>query len=196
MSPRERLKSPRLRLFVALELPQGVRDRLVAWQQGALAGRDDLRLVPRASLHVTLVFLGYQAASDVDRIVSVVFERPGPAFDLLPEGVVGVPKRRPRLYALDLEDRDGMLGGWQASVSERLRAAGLYEPEKRPFWPHVTVARMKQRKRVPAAAAPVPALPEALREPLLARQVTLYRSTLRPQGALYEPIAQLELDGD
>ena len=35
--------------------------------------------------------------------------------------------------------------GRQAELAEILRSSGLYKAEKRPFWPHVTVARVRQR---------------------------------------------------
>ena len=78
----------------------------------------------------------------------------------------------------------------QASVSDALAAGGWYQPEKRPFWPHITLARVKRRER---RVAPLPETPAPPSEPFSASELTLYRSTLRPQGALYEPLARVEL---
>ena len=79
MTPRERLKSPRLRLFVALDLPPGVVDPLVEWRAQVLGEVPALRLLARESLHVTLIFLGYQSQRDVARIAEICFsERAGP----------------------------------------------------------------------------------------------------------------------
>ena len=145
---KERLKSgPRLRLFVALDLPDPFLDRVTGWQQEAFADRGDLRLTSRFSLHVTLVFLGYQAGRDVERIAELAFSDDGGPFELKATDVIEVPPRRPRLYALELEDGKEALGKWQAGLAERLQGAGLYEPEKRPFWPHLTIARFKQTER-------------------------------------------------
>ena len=98
---KERLKSPRARLFVALDLPQDVRTGLVDWQQTALAD-PALRVVAPDALHVTLVFLGYQAEKDVKAIAKTAFavEAEAPAVELAPEPV-GIPRgKRPRLIAL------------------------------------------------------------------------------------------------
>jgi RNA 2',3'-cyclic 3'-phosphodiesterase len=198
-------------MFVALDLPDDVLDRITDWQQQAFAGRGDLRLTSRFSLHVTLVFLGYQAERDVERIAELSFADGGGPFELRPTDLVEVPPRRPRLYALELEDGGEALGRWQAGLSERLQGAGLYEPEKRPFWPHLTVARFKQTERHrtgggarggtrraargPAAAPePLPEFPEELAESFRASRLTLYKSTLRPQGAVYEPLVRVEAD--
>jgi 2'-5' RNA ligase len=102
--------------------------------------------------------------------------------------VVPVPRSRPRLFALELEDAGGALGEWQAGLSGRLEAARFYEPEKRPFWAHVTLARVKRGEKV-GRGLELPALPEALQRPFRAGRVTLYRSTLRRSGAVYEPLA-------
>ena len=192
---KERLGSPRARLFVALELPGEFVEGLSAWGREAFGEVRALRLLRPESLHVTLVFLGYQAERDIDRIAEVALGAGAGAgaggFGLVPEGVVPVPRSRPRLFALDLEDVGGALGEWQAGLSERLEAARFYEPEKRPFWAHVTLARVKRGEKA-GRGLEVPDLPEALREPFRAGRVTLFRSTLRRSGAVYEPLASVE----
>ena len=177
----ERPGSPRLRLFLALELPGATRDALAAWRSRALVGRDDLRPVAQEALHVTLVFLGYQYEKEVERIASTAFDavRGLAAPSLSPAGVVPVPPRgAPRLFALDLADPSGDCLALQAAASDALASARFYKPEKRPFWPHVT--------------APLGS-PALSLEPFTASEVTLYRSVLRPQGALYEPLERLSL---
>ena len=187
----ERPGSPRARLFLALDLPSGPRAELAAWRDRAVAGRDDVRPVAVEALHVTLVFLGYQAEKDVPRIAACAFEALDGlgAAELVPTGVRPLPPRDPRLFALDLSDVGGRCGAVQAAASEALAAARFYRPERRPFWPHVTLARVKRdRRRVPPLEAEPPA-----GLALHAREVTLYRSVLRPQGARYEPLERLEL---
>jgi RNA 2',3'-cyclic 3'-phosphodiesterase len=188
---RERLGSPRARLFVALELPDEVVRATAALARDKFGPVDELRLVPTESLHVTLVFLGYHPEREIDRIAEVSFGEGGGEFDLIPEGIVPVPHKRPRLFALGLEDAGGGLIAWQEGLSRRLAAAGLYEPEKRPFWPHVTLARVKRGARAPRGVE-LPALPRELARPFRAPRVTLFRSTLKPSGAVYEPLASME----
>jgi RNA 2',3'-cyclic 3'-phosphodiesterase len=186
-SRRPRPGSPRARLFLALDLPAGPRNALAAWRDEAIAGRDDLRPVAPEALHATLVFLGYQPEKEIERIAETAFE----ALDgLVPPrlsfgAVKPLPPRRPRLFALDLEDDDGRATAVQTAASSALEAGRFYRPEKRPFWPHVTLARVK-RDRI---ADPLDAEPPR-QEPFDAPEVTLYRSILRPQGAVYEPLVR------
>jgi RNA 2',3'-cyclic 3'-phosphodiesterase len=187
---RGRLGSPRARLFVALDLPIEVRDALAAWRDEALAARDDLRAVAPESLHVTLAFLGYRPEKEIEetgRVVAAAVDG-RPACRVRAREVAGVPPRRPRLFALDLKDEDGHVAQVQQAVSDALERARFYKPEKRPFWPHVTLARVKRNLR----AAPLAAEPPPI-EPFEAADVVLYRSTLRPQGALYERLSSARL---
>ena len=106
------------------------------------------------------------------------------------------PERgRPRLFALPAASSGTI--ALQAGLQEKLVAAGLYEPEKRPFWPHVTVARVRREERGskrPALVSRLPeALPKGLLQPFDGVRLTLYRSELQPQGAQYTPLAQVEL---
>jgi 2'-5' RNA ligase len=187
----ERLKRPRLRLFVALELPESVRGPLVEWRERELGKVPEARLVAATSLHVTLVFLGYQYERDVDRIADLCFGTAAGGFELRATGVEGVPRSRPRLYALALEDAGGALGAWQSELSDRLSAAGLYEPEKRPFWSHVTLVRGKRNRSLPRLEGRP--LPDELTQPFVPERATLYRSTLTPQGAVYDGLAGMTL---
>jgi 2'-5' RNA ligase len=174
-------------MFVALDLPEEARERLVSWRDLILDGRRDVRPVRPEALHVTLVFLGWQDESAAERIADAAFGSlpAAPMPRLTAAGVRPVPPRNARLFALDLDDEGGRAGALQEAISRALEAGGWYRPEKRPFWPHMTLARVKRgERRVP----PPPEQPAPPADPFEAGTLTLYRSTLRPQGAIYEPL--------
>ena len=160
---------------MALDLPADVRTRLADWRDELVAGRDDLRPVVEEALHVTLAFLGYRAEQEAGAIAEAMASAAGESPLLAVGEVKPIPPRRPRLFALDLDDPDGTCGRLQQAVSDALEGGRFYRPEKRPFWPHVTLARVKRDRR----AEPLPGAPPPL-EPFKAPQLTLYRSTLRP----------------
>ncbi len=193
---KERLKSPRARVFVALDLPEAVRSGIEAWGREAL-GDPALRPLPAASLHVTLVFLGYRPEKEIGRIGEIVegLGAPAPRIELLdPEQR---PERgRPRLYALPIESPGAI--SLQERVEERLVAERLHHPEKRPFWPHLTVARVRPEnggsKRPRRVACPPGPLPRgAFERTFDSVRVALYLSELKPQGAQYTPLAHVDL---
>ncbi len=193
---KERLKSPRARLFVALDLPADVREELTRWQDEALRVDPALRPVRPEALHMTLAFLGYLPEREIDRLAGIVTGSPAfaPQIRLHPDPVP-VPRNRPRLFAIDAESKDAV--AIQSELSERLEAARLYEPEKRPFWPHLTVARVRPeargRRRPARVEHPPGRLPAALEQPFGSVRIALYRSNLRPQGAEYVSLANVEL---
>ena len=175
-------------MFVALDLPADAREGLAAWRDALVEGRRDLRPVRAEALHVTLVFLGWQDESAAEAISQAAFgARPAAEAPLLTAASVRpLPPRDPRLFALDLEDAGARAAALQAAVADALEAGRWYRPEKRPFWPHITLARVKRgERRVP----PLPADPPP-GEPFAGEQLTLYRSTLRPQGAVYEALGR------
>jgi 2'-5' RNA ligase len=193
---KERLKSPRARLFIALDLPQDVRTGVVDWQQTALAD-PALRVVRPVALHITLVFLGYQAEKDAKAIARVAFatDAEAPPVELQTEPVGVPPGKRPRLIALGANSEETV--ALQKGVEERLVEAGFYEPEKRAFWPHLTVARVKPeapKSRKPAQIKTQPhPLPEHMFRFFRPTRLVLFKSHLRRTGAEYEPLAELEL---
>jgi RNA 2',3'-cyclic 3'-phosphodiesterase len=193
---KQRLGSPRARLFVALDLPDEVREAIVAWQGEALPD-PALRPMRPEALHLTLAFLGYHPEKAIEEIAAAALVEgvAAPELRLQPEPV-GVPRgKHPRLYALETASEGAV--ELQAKVSRSLQAAGFYEPEKRPFWPHLTVARVRAEKRGSRRPArvgePPKPLPEGFEHTFVAVRLRLYRSHLRPQGAEYESLAQLEL---
>ena len=194
----ERPKSPRARLFVALDLPGKLREGIVRWGHDEL--RDPaLRMVAPESLHVTLAFLGYLPEEKIARLGEIVCGLRATAPTLRLEDPIAKPSlRRARLFALPAPAPAAT--PLQRELEQKLVAERLYKPEKRPFWPHVTIARVRSgehgSRRPAAVRRPPGALPKRLLEPALCVRVTLYRSVLQPQGSRYTPLAQVELSRD
>jgi RNA 2',3'-cyclic 3'-phosphodiesterase len=202
----------RARLFVALELPDPVRDALLAWRQSALGDDQAWRPVAPTAMHVTLCFLGDQRVEEIgaiaqacaaglcDREISTleadrdiptaaapVLSLAAPVLSLAAPLLLG--PRRARVLAIAVEDFRQALAVIQRRLAQCLAAGGWYEPESRPFRAHVTVARARRGSRVPAAPA-YPAPPSVSFE---ATTISLLRSRLGGQGARYERLAAVNL---
>jgi RNA 2',3'-cyclic 3'-phosphodiesterase len=200
---KQRLKSPRARLFVALDLPDGVLDELARWQETALSD-PALRPMRRETLHVTLCFLSYHSEKAIPRILELVRSvQPRPVELRFEPEPSAMPKGRPRLYAVG--GRSESVSAIHAELSDALASEGFYEPEKRGFWPHVTVARVRSERLEPErgkrrgkgrpkrVTKPPTRLPEALEQPFGFVRVALYRSNLKPQGAEYVRLGGVDL---
>jgi RNA 2',3'-cyclic 3'-phosphodiesterase len=178
----------RVRLFVALDLPDEVRDHLLQWRRGPLTVRDELRPVSAAALHLTLCFIGGRPESEVGALSELVRKAAGPVRDLVLGGALWLPPKRPRVLAVEVRDGIRSLAGMQQRVSDVLEAEAGYVPEGRPFTPHVTVARVRSGARVQALELSPPR-PLAFEGAAL----TLYRSRTAPTGAIYESLARVDL---
>ena len=173
----------RLRLFLALRLPDPVLDLVAAWQREHLHG---VRAVPRANLHITLAFLGSRAAGELEAVVG---ELRAAAADA-PADLRLAPShyRETRSVAmLALDDPGGRAAGLAEDVQARLERLGVYRREGRPWLPHVTVARFRERPRLrldpPAMGTFVPS------------DAAAYLSQLHPGGAQYVVLESVGLGG-
>jgi RNA 2',3'-cyclic 3'-phosphodiesterase len=194
----------RVRLFVALDLPDAIRASLVAWQEGGALDDPALRLVSPQSLHLTLCFLGHRPEADLGPIAALIGELEPRRVGLrLASSPIPVPRGRPRLFAVAAESEEA--AALQAELANRLEAGGFHQPEERPFWPHLTIARVRPQKAAGSASGrrrgsrpmrvtkPPRTLPDRLSERFCAVRMTLYQSLLKPTGAEYVSRAELDL---
>jgi 2'-5' RNA ligase len=181
----------RARLFVALELPDDVRAALAGWRARALPGAEGVRAIAPEALHATLCFLGWRSTAQIGAIgdaCGVLAAQPAPELRL--GNAIWLPRRRPRVLAVELVDHAAALARAQAVLSEVLEVGGWYDPEGRPYLGHVTVARVSPGTRIPRRS---PSAPPGI--DFRASRVTLYRSRLSRSGARYEALATVELAG-
>lgn len=183
------------RLFAALDLPEPVRAGLAGWGQRELTD-PALRPVRAAALHMTVCFLGstpFGRVAEAEALIGAIRPRRVPIrFALDP---VSKPSGRPALLAIEAESPPAAeLAG---EVREALIEAGLTRAERRPFWPHVTVARVRsepgRRRRPRRLERPPGPLPGDMGGEFDAVRLSLYRSIMRPEGSLYVPLCNLNL---
>jgi RNA 2',3'-cyclic 3'-phosphodiesterase len=175
----------RLRLFLALRLPDTALDDVESWQAAQLSG--ELRVVPRENLHLTLAFLGHRPAAELPAIVDALHTSAGLGGDyrLLPARY-----RETRSVAmLVFDDTGGAATALADDLQARLEALGVYRREGRPWLPHVTVARFRERPRLRPA-------PLTLRTGvLIPSDAAAYLSRPGPKGARYEVLTTAALGG-
>lgn len=179
-----------LRLFVAVDVPDDVRES-VADSISPLRERfPRARWSPPANWHLTVKFLGRAWPRTLDWIVGSVegVASAAPPFATTVAGLGAFPSaRRARVLWAGLEDAAGRLGAIAASLDDAMAAE--YKPEKRAFTPHLTVARFDPPVEL------VQDLPGASTRPFEVDRLVLYRSHLRRPAPVYEPMALFPLGG-
>jgi RNA 2',3'-cyclic 3'-phosphodiesterase len=192
------------RLFVAIEPPVEVREELGAWARDALAalgslgrdaaGRSSARLLEPHAMHLTLCFLGSRPAAEIEAI-SAALETcvTTPAGELSLGAPLWLPPRRPHALAVEIRARGDHLARLQEAVVSAIAGMIDWQPERRRFRAHVTVARIRGRGarghggagEMTGAEQGLPATPPRRFTPA---SVVLYRSWLAPAGATYEAL--------
>ena len=171
----------RLRLFLALQLPEAVLDVLERWRDEHLAGG---RVLTRDALHVTLAFLGTRPARELSQIVGALGDA------IAGTGPISLEPRAWRetrsVGMVVLSDVGGEATALAGRLHGRLEALGVYRPETRPWLPHVTVLRFRERPRL------APPLPET--GTFVPSGAAAYLSRLHPSGARYEVLERVSLN--
>lgn len=172
----------RLRLFLGLRLPGGALDALARWQAEHLRGG---RVVPREHLHVTLAFLGHRSAGNLPGILGALRDAAAGAGRV----VLRVERWRETrsVGMLVLADEEGRAAALAGDVQERLERLGVYRREARPWLPHLTVLRFRERPRL---RPPLPELGD-----VVPSDAAAFLSRLRPGGAQYEVLETHALGG-
>lgn len=188
----------KLRSFIAVELPDQIKTALASVQQDlkAQAPPRAVRWTRPESIHLTLQFLGDVAAEQVEPIAAalqrVCADQSPFSFQLRGLGVFPNP-RRPRVVWLGVVEPSGTLRTLQQGVARALEPLG-FKPEERAFTPHLTLGRAAQH----ASRGELAQLGELITRSqivtvgqVLVEHITLMKSDLRPDGAVYTPLAVL-----
>jgi RNA 2',3'-cyclic 3'-phosphodiesterase len=179
--------SDEMRAFVALELDAALHERLARLIEDLKPRLPGLRFGPVGNAHLTMRFLGPSTAVALQRIASAL----APAAAACPPADVPLtglgtfpPHGPPRVLWLGL-DLPASMRALQAACESAARAAGL-PPETRAYQSHLTLGRWRER-------ATRPVLPPVETSVTRIERLVVFRSELRPTGAVHTPLHVLRL---
>jgi RNA 2',3'-cyclic 3'-phosphodiesterase len=175
-----------VRSFVGVGLPAGHRDLLAGYLEACRSTAPELRWVPADNLHLTLRFLGQARREALERLAASLRRlRPEP-FELDLGGLGSFGRGSSvRVVWIAVTAGEAGLRRLAGQVEERCAASG-FPAEERPYSPHLTLARARDRRGslVPALPAP-PSLPA-----FAVGRFQLYRSRTGPGGAVYSVLEE------
>lgn len=187
-----------MRLFVAVEISDQMRD--VAARAGDTIRRKlgraiDARWVEPAQMHLTVRFIGQVEDVRVPDMLKILATPvPVAPFDIALDGCgVFPPTGGPRVIWIGLTSGLPSLAAMYDEYNRRLSPLG-FEPEKRPYSAHLTLARVKDVRKGPPAA-----LRDAIQHVSVqssrcpVERTTIFRSHTSSKGAWYEPLAHASL---
>ncbi|WNK00364.1 RNA 2',3'-cyclic phosphodiesterase [Thalassospiraceae bacterium LMO-JJ14] len=171
-----------MRLFVAIPIPDDIRQHLMA----ASSGVRGARWVRPEGMHITLFFCGETdraQASDLDAELSDINM---PPFELRCDGL-GYFERGSRIKSIWAGIEGNTTLGYLHGRVESAAVKAGFEREARKYKPHITLARLKQA-RAEDVGQWIEAHDALATPSFTVDRFTLYRSHLAREGAMYEPM--------
>ncbi len=184
-----------LRTFVAVKVEPGPQLlQLLKDLKNTLPG-EPVKWVEPDKLHLTIKFIGDIFPSQVDEIgeelnqVSKQFS----SFSFELEGLGFFKNRgKPRVLFANIKDGE-VLQLLAAEIDNRLSTFG-FEPEKRPFKPHLTLARIKFLKNKKTFYQFMENYRETFFQTVTINEVIFYRSILKQEGPEYKELGDFKLN--
>ncbi|MDD1710809.1 MAG: RNA 2',3'-cyclic phosphodiesterase [Methanoregulaceae archaeon] len=176
-----------VRLFVAIDLPTDIRERLKVPQEHLKKSTARLNPVDPALIHITLKFIGEVPQDAIGKIIGVLSGVSFSPFDLRVTGIGSNNPRQPRVIWCTIEDGGGS-AALHAKVEDVLSTVGIARDD-RPFRPHATIARVKQGD--PTLPGWIRAIPPGDFGTCTVNRFRLKKSTLTPGGPIYETILEV-----
>jgi len=194
-----------MRLFLALDLPDAIRDRITLFLDGVRPFAPDARWMPPDSLHVTLKFIGEYPDDALDQLKQSLstITAPAPQIHFRGYGFFPTPKSA-RVFWIGMESGPE-LPALAATIDATTATLGIPK-EDRPYNPHLTLARGKGGSGSPSRdkqdrpnqvfqhlqekLAPLSQPEFGVMTP---REFFLYQSRLSPKGSTYTKLSRFPL---
>lgn len=179
-----------IRTFIAVNLPQNIKDALYKLQQDLSADKLPIRWVKTESIHITLKFIGEIHEEIVKKISDDLFTIPPicEPFTITISGTGVFPNaKRPRILWVGITEGDEILAELAKSFEEALLPLKIPK-EGRPFRPHITIGRFTLQRPLKNTNILSPNIfpPQTF----TTDKISFMKSTLKPSGAEYSTIAE------
>lgn len=194
-----------MRLFVALDIDDAIRERLTRFVEGVCNFAPDARWVKPESLHLTLKFIGERPDASVEKVKQALADVSAPINDIQFRGYGFFPTpKSARVFWIGMETGP-QLAALAAAIDDKMASLGVTK-EERAFSPHLTLARSAggsgsprwrkgdkpnrafQHLQEKLAALPVPEFGT-----MTPHNFFLYQSQLSPKGSKYTKLASFAL---
>lgn len=185
-----------LRLFIALPLPDDLKEHLGAAQESFRRFGGRVSWVAPKNMHLTVRFLGDtddRLVPDLAKLLDRVAERHG-RLTLTLDKLGAFPKmQRPRVFWAGFDGDLTSVGEMASQIEEGVCQLG-FERERKRFRPHLTIARVRDSYGIDPLIESISTYQLQPISVLLSRLV-LYKSTLTPRGPIYDVLHEAALTG-
>ncbi|HMK31229.1 MAG TPA: RNA 2',3'-cyclic phosphodiesterase [Terriglobales bacterium] len=192
-----------MRIFIALDIPQEIRSRIIRFCEGLRAFAPDANWVRPESFHLTLKFVGEKSEADVESLKSALHGLQARPTTVAFRGLGFFPNpKAPRVFWVGVHG-DEHLPALALAVDQAASALGIPR-EEHAFHPHLTLARAgsgsprprpgeRSNPRLKRLMDKLSSFPDPDFGTMTAREFYLYQSQLSPAGARYTRLERFAL---
>jgi len=187
-----------MRVFIAIQLPEAVKNKLYFLQNKLREDKENISWVNPSNIHLTLKFIGEITDNKLQEIIkgaesalqgSLQFN-----ITIANLGVFPDPGH-PRIIWAGIKEGNTEIIKLACALEESLERIGITR-EKREFFCHITLGRVKSLINTPGLTARIKELNNVLSNEDIAfeaKRITVFRSKLKSNGPVYEALKELNL---
>jgi 2'-5' RNA ligase len=179
-----------IRSFVAIEVPGLLRVKMGELQRELKRAEADVRWVRPEGIHLTLKFLGTISGEELEKMATAVAPviSSWVPFELRIEGLGCFPSsRNPRIVWVGIGRGSGEASSLQKAIENQAAEAG-FPPEGRAFKAHLTLGRVRSPKGKDALTQAIDNHRDVEIGSFWANEVYIFKSELKPSGAIYSKL--------
>lgn len=187
-----------MRVFIAIELDQDTKAALSSLEEKLKISQADVKWVEPENIHLTLKFLGERDEKKIKQIVSAL-TKTAQSFSSYSSSISTLGAfpnlRSARVIWAGIDKGDNETKTIAANLEEEISRIGIPK-ERRAFSSHITIGRVRSFKNIQNLYMQLEDLSKKLSTQRLEfniSELTLFKSTLSRQGAIYEAIARIPL---
>ncbi len=187
-----------MRAFIAIELPKEIRDSLGGIQEKLKVSGADVKWVQPQNIHLTLKFLGEineERLSKINLILDTL-AKDKKSFSIRLASLGAFPKiDYPRVIWTGIDEGESETKELARALEEKIEKIGIPK-EDRPFSSHITIGRTRSNLGKDKLVAGLKNLQDYFAETpkeFTVNKITLFKSTLTPQGPIYEVVKEANL---
>ena len=188
-----------MRAFIAIELPEGIKNTLSRLQDKLKQCGADVKWVEPNNIHLTLKFLGEIEEAKLEKINQIIQEtaKNKPKYSITLSGLGVFPDvNHPKIIWVGIEDKNSETKLIAEELEEKLQTLNIPKEERR-FLGHITIGRVKSWMNKDKLTEKLSALRiEFAKEEncFIAEKITLFKSSLKPNGPVYEALKEVTLN--
>ncbi len=184
----------RIRAFISVDIEEPLSEKLNKLAESLKLTGADVKVVEKENFHITIRFLGNIPVDMIDMIEDIMKKavKNVKTHKIRLKGVGAFPNEmRPRVIWVGVNG-DEYLREINRIIERELRRMGL-KPETKPFTAHVTLARVRSRKRIDELVKWINEMKDIELGEMEVRSIRLKKSTLTPRGPIYETLKEVKL---